>query len=68
MTYKGMHRNLKRSFGGKGRAIRLDFGQMCGVLIQRCPTVFLISLAWLSKGTQRLRKCGIKVRVKEIGT
>ncbi|RVW42540.1 hypothetical protein CK203_106640 [Vitis vinifera] len=36
----------------KGRATQ-DFGQMCGVQRQRCPIVFLISLLWRFKGTQR---------------
>ncbi|RVW81753.1 putative ribonuclease H protein [Vitis vinifera] len=40
----------------KGRATRLDFGQMCGVQIQHCPTVFLTFLAWLFKGTEQGHK------------
>ncbi|RVW31716.1 LINE-1 reverse transcriptase-like [Vitis vinifera] len=48
---------------GAGRATQSDFGQMCGVQRQRCPIVFLISLLWQFKGTQRLRKCGIKIRI-----
>ena len=50
---------------GKGNTIRFWTDVWCSE--QRCPTVFLTSLVWRFKGTQRLRKCGIKIRVKEIG-
>ncbi|RVW60626.1 hypothetical protein CK203_055504 [Vitis vinifera] len=46
-------------------APKSDFGQIFGVLVQRCATASLTFLSWLFIGMQRLRKCGIKILVKE---
>ncbi|WJZ90958.1 hypothetical protein VitviT2T_010073 [Vitis vinifera] len=39
-----------------------------GALTHRCPIVSMIFLSSPRIGTQRLRRCGTKIRVKEIGT
>ncbi|RVW12490.1 putative mitochondrial protein [Vitis vinifera] len=50
---------------GKGNTIRFWTDVWCSETA--LSIVFLISLLWRFKGTQRLRKCGIKIRTQSCG-